>query len=126
MTCLTLLAVAVLAVLDYPNPAVLAEAADLVKEPPACALDRRDKNSRPSICATARSSRPPRRSAPLLIRGRPPPPHVLDRRLGVSRRIRVSPGTALSVEIEMAVFRPTIQKELATGEKKTEYAAEPI
>ena len=45
MTCLALLAVAVLAVPDYPNPAVLAEAADLVKAPPACVLDTRDKNS---------------------------------------------------------------------------------
>jgi len=43
MTCLALLAL--LAVPDYPNPAVLAEAADLVKAPPACVLDTRDKNS---------------------------------------------------------------------------------
>jgi thiosulfate/3-mercaptopyruvate sulfurtransferase len=45
MTSLTLLAAAVLAVSDYPNPAVLAEAADVVNAPPACVLDTRDKNS---------------------------------------------------------------------------------
>lgn len=45
MTCLALFAVTVLAVSDYPNAVVLAEAADLVKAPPACVLDTRDKNS---------------------------------------------------------------------------------
>lgn len=45
MLCLPMLAVAVLAVPDYPNPAVLAEAADLVQALPARALDTRDKNS---------------------------------------------------------------------------------
>ncbi len=44
MKCLALLAVAVLAVPDYPNPAVLAEAADLVKALPASVLDARAKN----------------------------------------------------------------------------------